>query len=110
MKKWLAVILLCSKLYAGDDLVLLENLIGATEKHLQEQKELREQAHEYLALRADYLKNDQDKELLFKVAKKAYRVLDLIKENHLEQTFETSFLSELTLFAKFANKGGIPKP
>jgi hypothetical protein len=42
--------------------------------------------------------------------KSAYATLNTIKENHLEQTFDPDFISELTIISQVAKKRGVPKP
>lgn len=88
----------------------LDDLIEATQQSLQQQKELRELLQKYLSLREQYLKNTENAEVLFQAARTAFRAMNIIQENHLAQTFDSEFLSELSLFAKVGGKQGIPKP
>lgn len=92
------------------ELAMLDNLIEVTRLNLETQKKLREQIQEYQQMLALYLKNEQDKELLFKLVRVASSVSNAVKENHLSQIFDQEFLSELNVFAQIGNKRGIPKP
>lgn len=89
---------------------MLDNLIEVTKLNLEIQKKLRDQIVEYQQLLALYLKNENDKELLFKLVRVATSVSNSVKENHLTQIFDQEFLSELNVFAQIGNKRGIPKP
>lgn len=88
----------------------LDNLIQATQQSLEGQKRLRDCIVEYQRIQNLYLQNTNDNELLFQMVKSAYRTLSSIKENHLTQTFDIEFISELTMLSQIATKRGIPKP
>lgn len=94
----------------GNEIARLDTLIEATELSLKKQKQLRERIVEYQRVQDAFLKNPQDNEALFKVVKSAYRTLQLIKENHLVQIFDTDFIDELTVLSQPATKRGVPKP
>lgn len=94
----------------GNELARLDTLIDATQQSLDSQKKLRERIVEYKKIQDLYLKNSQDNEILFRMIKSAYRTLESIKEEHLTQTFDPDFISELTLLSQIATKRGIPKP
>lgn len=89
---------------------MMNNLIGATQKNLEAQKMIREQVVAYQKLQDLYVRNSQDKELVFQMVKAAHRLLENIKENNLTQAFDQDFLSELTVFSQVATKRGVPKP
>lgn len=94
----------------GNELARLDMLIVATQQSLESQKKLREQIAEYQKIQEYYLKHTQDNEVLFRMIKSAYMTLNTIKENHLEQTFDPDFISELTIISQVAKKRGVPKP
>lgn len=94
----------------GNEISKLDTLIQATELSLEAQKKLRIQILEYQKLQDQYLKNEHDNELLLKLVKSAYRALQTIKTNHLEQNFDNDFIEELTIIAQPANKKGITRP
>lgn len=102
--------------YSGDPKLLaeeihfLDRLEKATEQSLQNQKKLKETLLAYRQQLDTYLKNPSDKDLAMKVSRKANRLLEEIKSNFLLDSFETGFISELTLFAQLSEKKGIPKP
>lgn len=86
------------------NLASLELLIQATEQQHLLQVQLRDDITAYQNVRDQYLKTPEDKDLLFKVVRRADRVLTEIKQAKLTHLFETEFLKELNLFAKFAKK------
>jgi hypothetical protein len=55
------------------------------------------------------LKDIANRQLLVRAAAAAKKSLDIIKEEKLTSLFDSSFLSEMTLFAKLASKPSIPK-
>jgi hypothetical protein len=86
----------------------LNDLIISTEQLVHNQKTLLRLLQDYLALRADYLEETNNRELLLKTAKVANQALDIIKKDRFSSLFEPSFISEMTLFAKLAARPAIP--
>ena len=88
----------------------LENLIELTKLQFQSQEKIRLQLIEYQKISTAFLKNPDDKELLFQTIKLADRLFENINQAHLSQNFSPEFLNELKLFSQIASKAGIPKP
>lgn len=82
----------------------LDLLIQATQQQHEFQVALRDEIIAFEKVRDQYLQNPDDKELLFVVVKRANRVLEDIKMSKLTHLFDTEFLKELNVFAKFAKK------
>lgn len=95
---------------ATHELAMLDDLISATQKSLEMQKELREQIKKYQEIQKEYAQNGDDNELLFRMVKHAQKIMGMINDNHLAQNFDPIFLSELNLFSEIASKYGTPKP
>ncbi|MBA3957303.1 MAG: hypothetical protein H0X51_02750 [Parachlamydiaceae bacterium] len=93
-----------------NEIELVETLIAATTKSLEEQKELKVFLVRYQELQKQYLIRTEDMDLLLQTARAAHRVLAKINETHLTATFEPAFINELTLFSQVAVKRGIPQP
>lgn len=93
-----------------NEIKTLDNLIEISQKNLENQRALKSMIVDYKKIQEQFLRNDQDKELMFRMVRQAHRVLETIKENHLTHLFRKEFLSELTLFSQIAVKKGIPKP
>lgn len=96
--------LLCSQISMLDDLITM------TERSLNGEKQIKTLIIDYQKIQEQYLKNQNDKDLVVKMVRMAHRILIAIQENHLTQQFDPDFISELTLFSKIAAKKGIPKP
>lgn len=94
----------------GNELARLDSLIQATQQSLESQKKLRERIVEYQRIQDAHFQHPGDNEVLFRMVKCAYQTLKIIEENHLEQTFDPDFISELTILSQVATKRGIPKP
>lgn len=86
------------------ELSKLDHLIEITTKNLETQKRLRDYLMDYKQLEKNYLKNPQDKTLLFRFVKTARQLLNTIKENHLEHIFSSEFMNELNLLSQITNK------
>lgn len=97
------------KMLVKNEILRLDTLIEATEKSLEAQRMLREKIYEYQALQENFIKTPNDNEILFKIIKSAYKILQIIQENHLTQNFDTDFIDELTLLSKPATKRNLPK-
>lgn len=96
-------------LVVAKELQLLNNLITITQQNLENQRALKELFLDYQQQQVNYLHDAQNKELTLKMVKSALRLLESIKTNHLLQTFDTEFISQLTFFSQFATKRGVPK-
>ena len=120
MSKFFTILLLpvflAATPYKGDpnllskEFLLMERLQEATEISLANQKHLKETLLENRSLLDLYLNHPADKDLAMKVSRVAAKLLEEVKENYLLESFETDFISELTLFAQLSEKKGIPRP
>ena len=100
----------CSFGLIQNEIIMLDNLIAATQKSLDKQKALKDLVAQYNRTQMDTLADTEDKELLLRTVKMAQRVLESIQENNLTHNFDSAFLSELTLLAQIGAKYGEPKP
>lgn len=87
----------------------LDALIASTEGLVAKQKSLKETLEKYQSLHDEYIEDMDNKALLLKCAKQAHIALELIKNERLSMLFDSSFISEMTLFAKLAAKPALPK-
>ncbi len=95
--------------FQNDPLAELSLLISSTEDLVVRQKTLRCKMDEYLLLHDAYLLDMDNRELLIKTARVAKIVLETIRNEKMTSLFDSSFISELTLFAKMATNPSIPK-
>ncbi|MBS4168037.1 hypothetical protein [Parachlamydia sp. AcF125] len=93
-----------------DPLSQLDRVIEASGELLQKQKQLKELLAEYIHMQNAYLHNQQDREMLFRLVKIAYKAQNLIQETHLSYAFPPEFLKELSLFSQVGAKRGLPRP
>jgi hypothetical protein len=100
----------CSFGLIQSEIVMLDNLIAATQISLDKQKALRDLVAQYNRTQMDTLADIENDELLFRAVKMAQRVLESIQENNLTHNFDSAFLSELTLLAQIGSKYGEPRP
>lgn len=92
------------------ELISISHLIEITKQNAEIQEKIRVELIDYQKINKEFLKNPDDKELLFQMIKKADHLFENIKQAHLTQIFSSDFLKELTLFSQIASKRGIPKP
>ncbi len=92
------------------ELISIDHIIEITKQNVEIQEKIRIELIDYQKINKEFLKNPDDKELLFEMIKKADHLFENIKQAHLTQIFSPEFLKELTLFSQIASKRGIPKP
>lgn len=95
---------------ASPELQSIEHLISLAKQNIELQENVRSQLIEYQKVNKLFLQNSKDNDLLFQNIKLGSRLLETINNAHLTQNFSNEFIKELTLFAKFAKKQGVPKP
>ncbi|CCB85381.1 putative uncharacterized protein [Parachlamydia acanthamoebae UV-7] len=94
----------------ANPLAQLDHVIKASEELSQQQKQLKELLTEYVRMQNEYIHNQQDREMLFRLVKVAYKAQTLIEETHLSHAFPPEFLKELSLFSQVGAKRGLPRP
>lgn len=92
------------------ELATLDQLIAVTQRNVEAQRLLRCQLIDYQQLQTRYLRNPDDKDVLFRLIKTAQKAMNTIKNEELTHLFSSEFLSELNLFAQIGSKRGVPKP
>jgi len=92
------------------ELSAINHSIESLKQNVQNQEKIRIQLILYQKINKEFLKNPDDKELLFQMVKLADTLFENIKKSHMTQNFSPEFLSELTLFSQIASKRGVPKP
>ncbi|NGX42300.1 MAG: hypothetical protein K940chlam7_00578 [Chlamydiae bacterium] len=97
---------------AGEEhyLMSLDQIIKITGESYNNLQTLRKEIVEYKKLQERYVKNPNDRVLLFQLAGKAGGVFEKIKENELTYAFDAEFLKELSLFSRIAKKTGPQRP
>ena len=93
----------------AEQIVKLDGLIQATEQSLLGEKRVRGLIVEYKKTEMLFLQHPEDNDILLKMVKQAAKVLEAIKERHLEPIFDSEFMEELTVLSGAASKRGIPR-
>lgn len=95
---------------AKDDLAALDQLIVATEKALQRQKDLRVLLVQYKQAEQEAIKNSDDAKSVAKLITLGKEVYTAIKTAYLEDYFSPQFIEELKTLAEIGDKKQIPSP
>ncbi len=88
----------------GEEQLILNDLISATERQLVLQKELKALINEFQAQQDLFYKGPQTKELATQMVKTASTILKIAEENHYIHLFSPFFVEELKLFSGIAKK------
>lgn len=87
-----------------DELLSIENMISATQKQLDLQKEIRALMEEFKSCRYLFMYEDHSKKYAARMVEIASTLLGKIQDHHLEHAFSSSYLKELAVFASIATK------
>lgn len=88
--------------------VQIELLIKAAQNSLEQLKSLQECLQAFRKQEALCIQSPENAETLYKLSKEAAKLLEKIHETCLEPYFRTTFLEELEVIAKPAQKHTIP--
>jgi hypothetical protein len=99
-----------AELETRNDLRLLDQLIAASEKSLQKQKELKTLLVKYKQAEQAAIKNHDDDKSVAALVLLAKQVYDAIKDAYLEDYFSAQFMEEITTLALIGEKKQIPSP
>ena len=89
---------------------MLDQLIIATEKALQKQKEVRSLLVQYKLAEQEAIKNSDDAKRVAKLIFLGNQVYTLIKDAHLGDYFSPQFIEELKTLSEIGEKQQIPSP
>ncbi len=87
-----------------DEIHSIENMIIATEKQLEMQKEIKALMEEFKNCRFLFMQEDHSKKHAARMIDVANTLLGKIQEHHLEYAFSSAYLKELAVFASIASK------
>jgi hypothetical protein len=82
----------------------IDHLIAATERKLEQQKELKQLMETFNFQQEEFFRGNQSKTHAAKMIHSAERILNLIRELHLAHLFSLTYLEELTLFSSLATR------
>lgn len=85
------------------ELIVLDDLIEATEQSVDRQKELRKDIKAYQQQQQKFIKDMNDRTLASDLIQSAQDILKTIHDNHLEHLFSSEFIRELTFMSQLGN-------
>ena len=93
-----------------DEVSAVEELISVTKDKLAEEEKLKKLLLDFRLCRAQFSHNSESKELAFKLVSTARKILEIVKNEHLEHLFPSDYLEEITFFSSIAAKNQPARP
>jgi hypothetical protein len=93
-----------------DEIKALEQLIVATTKQLEAQKQLKELMLQFKKQREDFVQGNQTKSHASRMVRTARQIYEMITSNHLEHLFAKDYIEELSFFSSIAGKTAVTRP
>lgn len=95
---------------AEDEVKMIEQLIAATTKQLESQKQLKELMLQFQKQREEFIQGNQTKSHAGRMVRTARQIYEMITLNHIEHLFAKDYLDELSFFASIAGKSSMKRP
>lgn len=93
-----------------DEVKVIEQLIAATSRQLEMQKQMKELMLQFKKQREEFVQGNQTKSHASKMVRTARQIYEMIASNHLEHLFAKDYLDELTFFSSIAGKAAVTRP
>jgi hypothetical protein len=93
-----------------DEIKVIEQLISATTRQLETQKQMKELMMQFNKQREEFIQGNQTKSHAGKMVRTARQIYEMITSNHLEHLFAKDYLDELTFFSSIAGKTAMTRP
>jgi hypothetical protein len=93
-----------------DEMKIIDQLISATSRQLDMQKQMKELMLQFKRQREDFIQGNQTKSHAGKMVRTARQIYEMITSNHLEHLFAKDYLDELTFFSSIAGKTAVTRP
>jgi hypothetical protein len=94
----------------NDEIKVIDQLITATSRQLETQKQMRELMIQFKKQREEFIQGNQTKSHASRMVRTARQIYEIISSNHLEHLFAKDYLDELTFFSSIAGKTAVTKP
>jgi hypothetical protein len=94
----------------NDEVKIIDQLILATSKQLETQKQMKELMLQFKKQREEFIQGNQTKSHAGKMVRTARQIYEMITFNHLEHLFAKDYLDELTFFSSIAGKTTVTRP
>jgi hypothetical protein len=93
-----------------DELKVIQQLIDATTRQLETQKQVKELMLQFNKQREEFIQGNQTKSHAGKMVRTARQIYEMITSNHIEHLFAKDYLDELTFFSSIAGKTAMTRP
>ena|ERR1700722_220755 len=93
-----------------DEVKVIDQLITATARELEAQKQMKELMLQFKRQREEFVQGNQTKVHAGKMVRTARQIYELVTSHHLEHLFAKDYLDELTFFSSIAGKTAVPRP
>ncbi|MGC1878515.1 MAG: hypothetical protein WA347_08040 [Rhabdochlamydiaceae bacterium] len=93
-----------------DELKVIQQLIDATTRQLETQKQVKELMLQFNRQREEFIQGNQTKSHAGKMVRTARQIYEMITSNHIEHLFAKDYLDELTFFSSIAGKTAMTRP
>jgi hypothetical protein len=93
-----------------DEVKTIDQLISATSRQLEMQKQMRELMLQFKKQREEFIQGNQTKAHASKMLRTARQIYEMITANHLEHLFAKDYLDELTFFSSIIGKTAVTRP
>jgi hypothetical protein len=93
-----------------DEVKVIDQLITATARELETQKQMKELMLQFKRQREEFIQGNQTKTHAGKMVRTARQIYELITSHHLEHLFAKDYLDELTFFSSIAGKTAVTRP
>jgi hypothetical protein len=94
----------------NDEVKIIDQLITATSRQLETQKQMKELMLQFKKQREEFIQGNQTKSHAGRMVRTARQIFEMISSNHLEHLFAKDYLDELTFFSSIAGKTAVTKP
>ncbi len=94
----------------NDEVKVIDQLITATSRQLETQKQMKELMLQFKKQREEFIQGNQTKSHAGRMVRTARQIYEMISSNHLEHLFAKDYLDELTFFSSIAGKTALTRP
>lgn len=90
--------------HQGEEVQMMESLMGLTEESLLSQKEVMQSLKLFYSLQKNFTANQADKKVAYQFLQQAGQLKRLIHQNFLEHLFRKEFLDELSTLSQITSE------
>ena len=83
----------------GEEVETISHLVEVTASQLAMQKELKALMEQFLQLKKQFMQGEEEKKVGFQMVQIARKILNHLKQEHLQDLVSNAYLEELTFFS-----------